>query len=267
MSSKARESESTAGAGPRRNDQFVEAFAKGLQVIRAFPQQRPSGTLAEIAQSAGMPRATTRRMLLTLVELGYATQDVDRFSLTPKLLDLGFVYLNSIPMYRSAQDVLEALARELNELCALTILDDTETIHLVRVQGLEFLSRGMGVGARLPAYATSFGRVLLGALDPAKRDDVLKRSQVKKLTPNTLVDMPALKRAIEAASRDGYSLVVEELVEGVIGMSVPVRDRRGKVVAAAGISFNPARFKKREAIDSCLPQLQRAADQITLNLP
>ncbi|MES3003842.1 MAG: IclR family transcriptional regulator C-terminal domain-containing protein [Pseudomonadota bacterium] len=266
MSSKATESEAAAGAGPRRNDQFVEAFAKGLEVIRAFPLQRPTATLAEIAQNADLPRATVRRMLLTLVELGYATLDVDRFSLTPKLLDLGFVYLNSIPIYRCAQDVLETLARELNELCSLSILDGTEAVYLVRVQGRDFLSRGMGVGTRLPAYATSVGRVLLSALEPKQRQQLLKGSSVKKLTPNTLTDLPALTRAIEAAGRDGYSLVVEELVLGVIGLSVPVRDRRGKVVAAAGISFNPARFKKREAIDFYLPHLRRAADEIALNL-
>ncbi|MBA2962296.1 MULTISPECIES: IclR family transcriptional regulator domain-containing protein [Ramlibacter] len=267
MSSIAGDAEVTAGAGPRRNDQFVEAFAKGLQVIRAFPSQRQTATLAEIAQNAEMPRATVRRMLLTLVELGYATQDVDRFALTPKLLDLGFVYLHSIPLYRSAQDVLEALARELNELCSLTILDGTETVYLVHVQGRDFLGRGMGVGARLPAYATSFGRVLLGALDQQEREQRLDSSPISKLTPNTLTDRAALAKAIEAAGRDGYSLVVEELVAGVIGMSVPVRDRRGKVVAAAGISFNPVRFKKRDAIEHYLPHLRRAADQITLSLP
>src|SRR5277367_1797460 len=90
----------------RRNDQFVEAFAKGLQVIRSFPQKHPHSTLAEIANAAEMPRATVRRMLLTLVELGYASQEADRFSLTPKLMELGFTYLNSIPLYRSAQDAL-----------------------------------------------------------------------------------------------------------------------------------------------------------------
>jgi IclR family pca regulon transcriptional regulator len=255
------------GGNPRRNDQFVEAFAKGLQVIRAFPFQRGSATLAEVAQNAGMPRATVRRMLLTLLELGYVTLDVDRFSLTPKLLDLGFVYLNSIPLYRSAQDVLEALAGELNELCSLSILDGTETVYLVRVQGRDFLSRGMGVGTRLPAYATSFGRVLLAALEPADREQILKRSNIARLTPNTLTDVPSVKRAIEAAGRDGYSLVLEELVAGVIGMSVPVKDRRGQVVAAAGISFNPARFKQRDALEIYLPQLRQAADKITLNLP
>ena len=254
-------------SGPRRNDQFVEAFAKGLQVLRAFPNQRQTATLAEIAQATGLPRATARRMLLTLVELGYATQDLDRFALAPKVLDLGFVYLHSIPMYRSAQDVLEALARELNELCSLSILDGTETVYLVHVQGRDFLSRGMGVGARLPAFATSVGRVLLAALEPRERDELLKRSGVSKLTPNTLTDMPSLKRAIEAANRDGYCLVEEELVEGVIGLSVPVRDRRGKIVAAAGISFNPARFRRSEAIDFYLPRLRQAADQITLKLP
>lgn len=267
MSSNESGREIVSDGGPRRNDQFVEAFAKGLQVIRAFPEQRQSATLAEIAQNADMPRATVRRMLLTLVELGYATQDGGRFSLAPKLLDLGFVYLNSVPIYRSAQDVLEALARELNELCSLAILDGTEAVYLVHVQGRDLLSRSMGVGSRLPAYATSVGRVLLSALEPEHREHVLDLSNIHAFTPRTLTDRAALSGAIEAVSRDSYSLVVEELTEGVIGMSVPVRDRRGKIVAAAGISFNPARFKKREAIDDFLPRLQRAADQITLKLP
>lgn len=254
-------------AAVRRNDRFVEAFAKGLQVIRSFPLERPSATLAEIATKAGMSRATVRRMLLTLVELGYASQESDRFSLNPKLLDLGFVYLNSIPLYRSAQDVLENLASQLNELCSLSILDGGETIYLVRVHGREFLSRGIGVGTRLPAYATSFGRVLLGAVDQHERDRILRHTKRTKLTPNTVIDLVGLNRAIDTAGQDGYSLVIEELVAGVIGMSVPVKDRRGKVVAAAGISFNPARFAKREAIEFYLPRLREAASKITLSLP
>jgi IclR family pca regulon transcriptional regulator len=251
----------------RRNDNFVEAFAKGLQVIRAFPVQKPFATLAELATAANMPRATVRRMLLTLVELGYASQHEDRFSLTPKLLDLGFTYLNSIPLYRSAQDVLEALAARLNELCSLSILDGTETVYLVRVQGRDFLSRGMGVGTRLPTYATSMGRVLMAPLERHERDRLLAASKLAKLTPNTVTDVAALHKAIDAAQKDGYSLVMEELEAGVIGLSVPVKDRRGKVVAATSISFNPARFKTREALDVYLPQLRQVADQIALNLP
>jgi len=254
--------ESERSGAVRRSDQFVEAFAKGLQVIRSFPVQRAAATLAEIAQTAGLPRATARRMLLTLVELGYATQDGDRFSLTPKLLDLGFSYLNSIPFYRSAQDVLEALASELNELCSLSILDGVHTVYVIRVQGREFLRHGMGVGTRLPAYATSFGRVLLAALEPDQREELLRKSKLEKLTPNTLTERSGLMREIERAARDHYSLVVEELDLGIIGLSVPVRARRGKVVAAAGISFNPARFSKRAALEHYLPRLREAAERI-----
>lgn len=255
-----------SGGAARRADQFVEAFAKGLQVIRGFPVERGSATLAEIAHNAELPRATTRRMLLTLVELGYATQDADRFALTPKLLDLGFAYLNSIPLYRSAQDTLEALASELNELCSLSVLDGTETVYVIRVQGRDFLRHGMGVGTRLPAYATSFGRVLLAALEPAQRDALLRRSKLVKLTPQTVTERAELLRQVEIAARTDYSLVVEELDVGIIGLSVPVRDRRGKVVAAAGISFNPARFSKRAALEQYLPRLRKAASQIGLKL-
>jgi len=250
----------------RRNDQFVEAFAKGLQVIRSFPKQRPLSTLAEIASAAEMPRATVRRMLLTLVELGYASQEADRFSLTPKLMELGFTYLNSIPLYRSAQDALEGLAADLNELCSLAILDGTETVYLVRVQGRDFLSRGMGVGTRLPAYPTAIGRVLLAALKRPDRDKLLALSQLRQLTTKTVASIAALNKSIDAVQRDGYSLVIEELEAGIIGLAVPVMDRRGSVVASAGILFNPARFKKRQALDFHLPKLRQAAERISLNL-
>lgn len=262
------EGTSTGAAGAaRRADQFVEAFAKGLQVIRGFPVAKGSATLAEVAQNAELPRATARRMLLTLVELGYVAQDADRFALTPKVLDLGFAYLHSIPLYRSAQDTLEALASDLNELCSLSILDGTETVYVVRVQGRDFLRRGMGVGTRLPAYATSFGRVLLAALAPAQREAVLRRSKLAKLTPHTVTQRAELLRQVEIAARNDYSLVVEELDVGIIGLSVPVRDRRSKVVAAAGISFNPARFSKRAALEQYLPRLREAAEHIGMKLP
>lgn len=250
----------------RRNDQFVEAFAKGLQVIRSFPTQRPFATLAELAAAANMPRATTRRMLLTLVELGYAAQEGDRFSLAPKLMELGFTYLSSVPLYRSAQDVLEALAGKINELCSLSILDGAETVYLVRVHGRELLSRPMGVGTRLPAYATSIGRVLLAALDAAERKRLFELRKPTRLTPKTVTDIEALGKSLDATRQNGYSLVMEELEVGINGLAVPVKDKRGNVVAAAGISFNPARFKKREALDLYLPQLLQAAEQISLSL-
>lgn len=267
MSSDANDSSRVAGAGgPRRNDQFVEAFAKGLQVIHGFPAGRQSATLAEVAQSTGLPRATVRRMLLTLVELGYASQTDDRFRLAPKLLGLGFTYLNSIPFYRVAQDELERLSNEINELCSLSVLDNTETVYVVHVQGRDLLSRGMGVGTRLPAYATSVGRVLLAALPRKEQDECLRRSKLEKLTPKTLVDIAAIRDAIKRAGEDNYSLTVEELSAGIIGLSVPVRDRRGNVVAAAGLSLNPGRFDRKMALNEYLPRLREAVARIELHL-
>lgn len=254
------------GRMPRRNDQFVEAFAKGLAVIQGFPSQRGSATLAEVAHNVGLPRATVRRMLLTLVELGYMSQQADRFTLSPKLLGLGFTYLNSIPFYRSAQDVLEKLSNDINELCSLSVLDGTETVYVVHVQGRDLLSRGMGVGTRLPAYATTFGRVLLAALPQAEREARIAQSKLVRLTPQTVTDPGLIHAAIDKVQRDGFSLVVEELSAGVIGLSVPVRDRRRNIVAAASVSMNPARFNRKTTLEHYLPKLREASERITLHL-
>lgn len=253
-------------AAGRRNDSFVEAFAKGLQVIRAFPPGKGAVTLAELAQSAKLPRATTRRLVLTLVELGFASAQDDRFALTPRVMELGFTYLSSIPIYRRAQDVLDRLAAELNELCYLSVLDGAEAVLVVRVPGRDALSRNWGVGGRLPAYCTAMGRVLLAGVPRSERQAVLRTISLQRLTRKTVVDVEALDRLIEQAAADGFSMVEEEVDLGVIALAVPVKDRRGNVVASAGISFQPSRFTQKAALSECLPPLRIAARNISETL-
>jgi len=134
------------------------------------------------------------------------------------------------------------------------------------VQGRDFLSRGMGVGTRLPVYATSIGRVLMADMERTEREQLLRGSTLVKLTPRTVIDVDALHILADAAKKDRFSLVVGELDEGVIGLSVPVKDRLGKIVAVASISFNPARFRKQEELSPYLPKLFEAAEKIEQSL-
>src|SRR3954464_6219923 len=149
---------------PARSADHVQSLERGLSVIRAFDAEHRELGLSEVARATGLTRAAARRFLLTLVELGYMRLDAGRFSLRPRVLELGFAYLSSISLPDVAHPHMEALVATLNESSSISVLDDTDVVYVARVPPRRIMSITLAVGARLPAYATSMGRVLLAAL-------------------------------------------------------------------------------------------------------
>ncbi|RYY94746.1 MAG: IclR family transcriptional regulator, partial [Comamonadaceae bacterium] len=107
-------------SNPRPGDAYVQSFARGLAVIRSFSAAAPRQTLSEVAVHTGLTRAGARRILLTLQTLGYVETDGKLFSLTPRILDLGFAYLSSMPMWNVAEPLMEALVEQVKESCSAT---------------------------------------------------------------------------------------------------------------------------------------------------
>src|SRR4051794_33761327 len=158
-----------------RGADFVQSLERGLAVIRAFDADRPELTLSDVARATGLPRAAARRFLLTLAELGYVRGDGGRFSLRPRVLELGYAYLSGLGLPEVAQPHMEALVARVNESCSMSGLDDTDVVYVVRVPTRRIMAITLAVGTRLPAYATSMGRVLLAALPAAELDGRLAR--------------------------------------------------------------------------------------------
>src|SRR6478752_6151600 len=163
---------STLSHDRKPGDGYVQSFARGLEVIRSFSADAPRQTLTEVAGRSGLSRAGARRILLTLETLGYVSSDGKLFSLTPRILDLGFAYLSSMPIWNLAEPVMEALVGEVKESCSAAVLDGTDIVYVLRVPTHKIMSISLGVGSRLPAYCTSMGRMLLAGLDD---DDVARR--------------------------------------------------------------------------------------------
>src|SRR5215472_1848014 len=247
----------------KAGDGFVEAFAKGLAVISAFNGEKRSLSMADIAERAGLPRAGARRLLYTLVQLGYARVHEGLFELTPKIIELGRAFLSSAANLDFARPIVEALARETGELCTMSVLDGVDVIYVVRVEPALSLTRSYGVGSRLPAYATSMGRVLLAGLPPQNARAILKASALRKLTNRTKTDPEVLMAEITRAGKAGWCLVQQEIELGVCGLSAAVRNRRGATRAAVSISFNMSRFDRRLALEVALPRLLEAADKLS----
>ncbi|MEW6453306.1 MAG: IclR family transcriptional regulator C-terminal domain-containing protein [Pseudomonadota bacterium] len=250
-------------AGPAAEDaDFVAAFARGLKVIRAFGENSQMLTLTQVAERAELTAAGARRLLLTLVALGYAGTKGRLYFLTPKVLSLGYAYLTSLPLYHFAQPILDDLVAETGETCAVSVLDDTETVYALRIPVRRVLGGDSGIGTRRPAHATSMGRVLLAGLSERAFADYLKRANLQAFTSKTVTDPDRLRERIAEVRARGYAWVMGELDEHVCGLSVPIKDEDGAVIAALNVSFNQPRMTRNAVMARLLPRLKAAAEQI-----
>lgn len=244
------------------SDTYVQSFARGLSVIRAFGPQRPQMTLSEVAAACGLTRAGARRILLTLVHLGYVAMDERKFALTPRILELGYSYLSATPLWDLALPYMEDVAETTRESCSVSVLDGTDIVYILRLSTHKVMSINLSVGSRLPAWVTSMGRVLLAGLPPAEQDRVLAASDIRAHTPHTVTDLPGLKRILAQVRADGYACVVQELEPGLQSVAVPIVGRGGRVVGAMNVSGHANRYSREAMLDAFLPPLRRAAEQI-----
>ncbi|MES2980099.1 MAG: IclR family transcriptional regulator [Pseudomonadota bacterium] len=248
---------------PAPGDSYVQSFARGLQVIRSFSAQAPLQTLTEVAEQSGLTRAGARRILLTLQTLGYVESDGKRFSLTPRILDLGFAYLSSMPIWDLAEPVMEALVDEVKESCSAAVLDGTDIVYVMRVPTHKIMSITLGVGSRLPAYCTSMGRMLLAALPEDEAVMRLEASERIARTRHTRTGMDALLKEVRQCRSDGWCLVDQELEEGLVSLAAPIIDRSGTTVAALNISGQANRTSAKAMRETMLPSLLVAATTIS----
>jgi len=244
------------------NDQFVQSFARGLSVIRAFGPDAREMTLSEVAERTALTRAAARRILLTLQQLGYVAATGRKFFLTPRILDLGYSYLSTTPLWDLAEPYMEELVSRVHESSSASVLDGTDIVYILRVPTKKIMTISLSIGSRLPAYCTSMGRILLGGLSREELDNVLKKSDLKAITPHTVIDPARLKQIIRDDCAKGWSLVNQELEEGLVSLSVPIQDRTGRIVAAMNVSGQATRTSADEMVRTILPQLQRTALQI-----
>ena len=252
-----------ARTSPAPGDSYVQSFARGLEVIRSFSAQSPRQTLTEVAGRTGLTRAGARRILLTLQTLGYVESDGKLFRLTPRMLDLGFAYLSSLPIWNLAEPVMEALVDEVKESCSAAVLDGTDIVYVLRVPTHKIMSISLGVGSRLPAYCTSMGRMLLSALPPDEMMKVLQASDLAARTRYTATDMDEMATRIAQVRKQGWSLVNQELEEGLVSIAAPITDRAGQTVAALNISGQANRSSAKVMQETMLPQLIAAAQAIS----
>ena len=251
---------------PLPGDEYVRALARGLEVLKALNHPGPGQTLTDVAQSTGLTRASVRRLLLTLTATRYVKQEGRRFMLTPKVMELGYAYLNSQPITSVAAPYVEQLVESVHESCSIAVLDETEIVYVVRVHTHKIMRANLSVGSRLPAPWTSMGRVLLAGLPDKELSETISQADKIKFTDHTLMDDEKLYEEIVRVRKQGWCVVDQELEYGLISIAAPIKSRQGKSVAALNISSRAAPGQRDFMRRELLPQLLQTAAKISESL-
>lgn len=243
----------------------ANSLARGLEILTLFNDQTPTLSLSEISHLLGVNRTVPYRLLYTLQSLGYLHQEehTKRYQLTPKVLKLGFSYLNSLKFPEIAQPYLENLRDELGASCYLSILDGTEVVYVGTAPVRGITAVNVNIGLRLPAHATANGKLLL-AFQP--QEDLLKLFYSSDLTPYTTTTLTALtdlQQELKEIYQKGYATTVGEFNATVSSVAAPIFDRTGKVIAALNVVVTESAFPKNFIKEMALPRVLNVAQELS----
>jgi IclR family transcriptional regulator, pca regulon regulatory protein len=219
---------------------FIEAIARGLDVIRSFDASRPAMSLSEVAVASGLPRPTARRILITLEQLGYVRSGDEGFVLTPRVIELGMAYIGSTNIWDIVRPNLADLVKQTNESSSVAQLDGSDIVYVARVAVPKLVTLSVTIGTRFPAVSTSLGKVLLAALTPEELDRTLAEPTRSGLVPRWQPERPEIDEALQVVRERGWAITDEQLARGIRSVATAVRDGDGRTVAAVNVNSNSA---------------------------
>jgi IclR family pca regulon transcriptional regulator len=246
--------------------EYVRALDRGLAVIRAFDSDHPRRSLAEVARAVGLAPATARRLLHTLQSLDYVGTDGQTWWLRPRLLELGQAYLATTSVWDVVRERLARLSEEIHETASAGVLDGDDVIYVVRVPYRRIMAMNVEVGTRIPAFASSMGRVMLAALDADPLGSLLGRVDLRPITARTVASVDALRDVVATVRKQGWCYMEEELEAGIQCVAAPLHDATGRVIASVTVSSHTTRLSPKDVRERLLPALLRAAEDIDEDL-
>lgn len=219
-----------------RGPDFIQSLARGLEIMEFLGHHSGEASVAEVSEQTGLNRATARRLLLTLEELGYVRRTARSYQLTARVLELGYRYIAGLGISDLVSENLDALAAELGEAVSLTVRDGDSIVYVARARLDKVMTVALSVGARLPVWNTSMGRVLLSSLSDGDIRELHRQADwIGTGTPRTKKSAEDIVREVHLARENGHCLVDQELEWGLRSVAVPVF-RGGVVVAALNVA-------------------------------
>lgn len=246
-----------------RAPEGMGGLAKGLAVIESFARTRRTLTVAAAAREAGLSRASARRCLLTLADLGYIRQAGSAFMPTPRMLRLGEAYFESTSLPQLAQPHLDAARDRLDESISLAVWEDDQAVFVARAEVARPATAFVRLGSKLPGYASATGRVLLAEMPDDALDAYLARTELRPLSRRTHTDPDRIRAFVLETRETGHAVSCEELELGMLSIAVPVKGTKGHTLAAMSISALLARVSARQAEAELLPALRESATALS----
>ena len=241
---------------------FVEALARGLEVIRSFDRLHVQQTISQISERTLLARPTVLRLLITLDELGYVRCQDNRYSLTPKVVDLGMAYVSSLGLYGAAKPHMEILSKKVDQTVSLAELDGSDIVYTGRVEVPKIVSVGVTVGSRLPSSSTALGRVLLAEIPDTELHDVLNTPSLSMYVPRKRLTADQIRPRLQTVREQGWAESDEDLQYGVQAIAAPLRGEDGRVIAAIGLGTHTSEIGKEMVRERYLPLLIETARSI-----
>jgi IclR family pca regulon transcriptional regulator len=234
-----------------RRGRYSSSLQAGLAILTCFSAQKPVLGIANLAEELNMSRSTTHRYASTLVALGYLEQDhARRYRLAPRVADVGMSVLDSMSLRGKAREHLRELREQTGRTVSLAVLDGVEVRYVDRLRGWRrgqhAVDLDLGVGARLPAYCTAMGKVLLANLPDREREQRIGQLELTRRGPSTITTKRALRAELERVREEGVAVGDEELSPGVRTIAAPVVGPDGEVIAALGIPVPADAFSLEE---------------------
>ena len=249
--------------GPAARPEYLESLARGLQVLALFGSGgRHEYAMIEVAETLAMTRAAALRVLATLEHLGYVRCSGRAYSLTPRVLGLGYAYLSSLGFRAVAKPIADALMRQTGETVSIGVLDGADVVYVLRSEARRIIRIDLSAGSRIPAYLNSMGRVLLAALPAPELEQYLAALKPVAVTRRTVVRKPELRKVIAGVRAAGWCYIEGEVEESIAGIAAPIRDRSGATVAAFNLSLVHSRHSQRQIRSELLPRLIAGARRI-----
>jgi IclR family pca regulon transcriptional regulator len=252
-----------------RRTGYSQSLERGLAILSAFRSGRPLLGVSELGREIGLSRSTTHRYVATLAALGYLEQDQPskRYRLGPRVLDLGFSAINSMELRELGAPYLQQLSDETGFTVNMAIADDADIVYVERCRsaraGQREIDLNLHVGARMPAYCTSMGKVLLAWMPDSERNAILDRSPLQRRGPNTFTTRAALLAELDRVRVQGFAINNEELAYGLRSIAAPVRSQTREVVAAINLAVHSSMVSMQELVARLSPALLRTAAEIS----
>ena len=254
-----------------REPRYSQSLERGLAILSSFTPERPIRGIADVADELGMRRSTTHRYMSTLVALGYLEQGAARkYRLGLRVTDLGMSALNSTALREHARPYLEELCRQSSYTVSVAVLDGPEIVYVDRVRSSRRTQGGVDLdlspGARLPAYCTAMGKLLMAFLPEEEQRALLAEVKPTRMGPNTITSKTQLRAELENIREEGFAVNDQELAPELYAIAAPVRSESHEVVAAVSMTAHASMISLEELVEHLGPHLVAAADRVSARL-